>query len=86
MCLERLSEWHGEDAPTRALMFAGDIPRPDEPLPRFIDDAAAAKLLRRRARAPRSVPRKGIPDRPAEDFRRAVATTRRPSFMTAPQM
>ncbi|MCA1697772.1 MAG: site-specific integrase, partial [Actinobacteria bacterium] len=45
-CLERLSEWDGEDAPTRVLMFAGDIPRRDEPLPRFIDDAAAAKLLR----------------------------------------
>ena len=27
-------------------MFAGDIPRRDEPLPRLIDDAAAAKLLR----------------------------------------
>jgi hypothetical protein len=27
-------------------MFAGDIPRCDEPLPRFIDDASAAKLLR----------------------------------------
>jgi integrase len=46
VCLERLSEWDGEDAPTRVLMFAGDIPRRDEPLPRFIDDAAAAKLLR----------------------------------------
>ena len=46
ICLERLSEWDGEDAPTRVLMFAGDIPRRDEPLPRFIDDAAAAKLLR----------------------------------------
>jgi integrase/recombinase XerD len=45
-CLQRLSEWDGEDAPTRVLMFAGDIPRRDEPLPRFIDDAAAAKLLR----------------------------------------
>jgi integrase len=45
-CLERLSEWDGDDAPTRVLMFAGDIPRRDEPLPRFIDDAAAAKLLR----------------------------------------
>ena len=45
-CLERLSEWDGDDAPTRVLMFAGDIPRPDQPLPRFIDDAAAAKLLR----------------------------------------
>jgi integrase len=46
VCLERLSEWNGDDAPTRVLMFAGDIPRRDEPLPRFIDDAAAAKLLR----------------------------------------
>jgi integrase len=45
VCLERLSEWAGDDAPTRVLMFAGDIPRRDEPLPRFIDDAAAAKLL-----------------------------------------
>jgi integrase len=46
VCLDRLSEWDGEDAPTRVLMFAGDIPRRDEPLPRFIDDAAAAQLLR----------------------------------------
>jgi integrase len=46
VCLERLSEWDSEDAPRRVLMFAGDIPRRDEPLPRFIDDAAAAKLLR----------------------------------------
>jgi integrase len=45
-CLERLSEWDGDDAPTRVLMFPGDIPRRDQPLPRFIDDAAAAKLLR----------------------------------------
>jgi integrase len=46
VCLERLAEWDGEDAPTRVLMFSGDIPRRDQPLPRFIDDAAAAKLLR----------------------------------------
>jgi site-specific recombinase XerD len=46
VCLDRLAEWDGEDAPTRVLMFAGDIPRRDQPLPRFIDDAAAAKLLR----------------------------------------
>lgn len=45
-CLERLSEWDGDDAPARVLMFPGDIPRRDQPLPRFIDDAAAAKLLR----------------------------------------
>jgi integrase len=46
ICLERLAEWQGEDAPTRVLMFPGDVPRLDDPLPRFIDDAAAAKLLR----------------------------------------
>jgi site-specific recombinase XerD len=45
-CLERLSEWDGDDAPARVLMFPGDIPHRDQPLPRFIDDAAAAKLLR----------------------------------------
>jgi integrase len=46
VCLERLGEWHGEDAPTRMLMFPGDVPKLDDPLPRFIDDGAAAKLLR----------------------------------------
>jgi integrase/recombinase XerD len=46
VCLERLSEWQGEDAPTRMLMFPGDVPKLDDPLPRFIDDGAAAKLLR----------------------------------------
>ena len=46
ICLERLSEWQGDDAPVRVLMFPGDVPRLDDPLPRLIDDAAAAKLLR----------------------------------------
>jgi integrase len=27
------------------LVFAGDLPRRDDPLPRFLDDGAAAKLL-----------------------------------------
>ena len=42
----RLSEWAGEDVPAGVLVFAGDLPRRDEPLPRFLDDGAAAKLLR----------------------------------------
>jgi len=46
ICLERLGEWQGEDAPAQVLMFPGDVPRLDDPLPRFIDDGAAAKLLR----------------------------------------
>jgi integrase len=51
-CLERLSEWAGEDAPAGVLVFAGDLPRRDEPLPRFLDDGAAAKLLRAARRHP----------------------------------
>jgi len=45
VCLERLAEWDGEDAPTRTLMFPGDVPKLDDPLPRFIDDGAAKKLI-----------------------------------------
>ena len=30
----------------RPLLFPGDLPIIDKPLPRFLDDAAAAKLLR----------------------------------------
>jgi integrase len=45
-CFERLTEWHGDDVPTRVLVFSGDMPRRDAPLPRFLDDAASAKLLR----------------------------------------
>lgn len=43
---ERIAEWGYDDAPTRPLIFSGDLPLPDQPLPRFIDDAASAKLLR----------------------------------------
>jgi site-specific recombinase XerD len=43
---ERIAEWGYEDAPARPLIFDGDLPIPDQPLPRFIDDAASAKLLR----------------------------------------
>ncbi|MEX1272003.1 MAG: site-specific integrase, partial [Acidimicrobiia bacterium] len=45
-CFERITEWGYDDAPLRPLIFAGDIPIADQPLPRFIDDAASAKLLR----------------------------------------
>jgi site-specific recombinase XerD len=41
---ERLTEWGSDDAPTGILIFAGDLPRLDQPLPRFLDDGAAAKL------------------------------------------
>ena len=45
ICLERLAEWDGEDTPMRTLMFPGDVPKLDDPLPRFIDDGAAKKLI-----------------------------------------
>lgn len=38
-------EWGWEDVPARVPLFAGDLPIPDGPVPRFLDDAAAAKLL-----------------------------------------
>jgi integrase len=43
---ERTIEWGWEDTPARVPVFSGDFPIPDESLPRFLDDAAAAKLLR----------------------------------------
>jgi integrase len=44
-CFERLTEWGGDDVPARVLVFSGDLPIRDEPLPRFLDDAAFTKLL-----------------------------------------
>jgi integrase len=44
-CFERLGEWGGDDVPAALLVFSGDSPILDQPLPRFLDDAAAAKLL-----------------------------------------
>jgi integrase len=41
----RLLEWEVADAPARVPVLASDLPIPDEPLPRFLDDAAATKLL-----------------------------------------
>jgi site-specific recombinase XerD len=41
----RLLEWGADDAPVGPLLFAGDIPLADKPLPRFLDDPTAAKLL-----------------------------------------
>ena len=42
----RTAEWGYPDAPIRPLLFVGDLPLIDKPLPRFLDDAAATKLLR----------------------------------------
>jgi hypothetical protein len=44
-CFDRLTEWDGDDLPARVLVFCGDLPIRDEPLPRFLDDGAFTKLL-----------------------------------------
>jgi site-specific recombinase XerD len=48
---ERVSEWDYPDAPTRVLIFNGDLPTPDAPLPKFLSDIDAAKLMRAAADA-----------------------------------
>ena len=42
---ERIIDWDWQDAPRRVPIFAGDIPKADEPLPRFLDDPTAAKFM-----------------------------------------
>jgi site-specific recombinase XerD len=46
MFFVRLDEWAWDEAPPRVPMFPGDLPRQDHPLPKALDDASAAKLLR----------------------------------------
>ena len=43
---ERVSEWGYPDAPTKVLIFNGDLPTPDAPLPKFLSDPDASKLMR----------------------------------------
>jgi len=46
MFFVRIEEWGWDEAPPRVPMFPGDLPRQDHPLPKALDDATAAKLLR----------------------------------------
>jgi site-specific recombinase XerD len=46
MFFTRIDEWGWDEAPPRIPMFTGDLPRLDRPLPKALDDASAAKLLR----------------------------------------
>ena len=41
---ERLHDWDYEDAPSRTLIFPGDFPQADEPLPKFLDDPTMEKF------------------------------------------
>ena len=42
----RIIEWGWTDSPERVPIFFGDVPKRDEPLPRFLDDAAFARFMR----------------------------------------
>jgi len=43
---DRIGEWDWDDAPRRTPIYSIDLPIVDDPLPRFLDDAQAARLLR----------------------------------------
>ncbi|MDQ3432356.1 MAG: hypothetical protein M3467_09090 [Actinomycetota bacterium] len=53
---EHIIEWGYHDAPARNPVFHGDIPRRDEPLPRFLDDPTAREVHARPGRRARPVP------------------------------
>jgi site-specific recombinase XerD len=53
MFFVRIDEWGWDEAPARVPMFPGDLPRQDHPLPKALDDAAAARLLRTAQAHPR---------------------------------
>jgi site-specific recombinase XerD len=42
----RAIEWGWDDAPVRPLLFLGDLPTRDQPLPKALDDTDAGKFLR----------------------------------------
>ena len=49
----RLEDWHWDDRPDRVPILFGDLPRQDKPLPKALDDPAAAKFLRAAQAQPR---------------------------------
>jgi len=42
---ERVIDWDYPDAPRRVPVFTGDMPKADEPTPKFLDDPTAAKFM-----------------------------------------
>ena len=53
----RAIEWGWADAPTRPLLFLGDLPARDQPLPKALDDSDAAKFLHAAQSQPRLLAR-----------------------------
>jgi site-specific recombinase XerD len=43
---DRIGEWDWDDSPPRTPIFSIDLPIVDEALPKFLDDATAARLMR----------------------------------------
>jgi site-specific recombinase XerD len=43
---DRIIEWEWDDAPPRSSIFASDMPKADEPLPKFLDDGDATRFAR----------------------------------------
>jgi site-specific recombinase XerD len=57
MFFVRISDWDWPEAPARVPVIPADLPRQDHPLPKALDDAAAAKLLRAAQAHPRMLTR-----------------------------
>ncbi|MEV4314762.1 hypothetical protein [Actinocrispum sp. NPDC049592] len=53
----RIDEWDWDEAPGRAPIMTGDLPRQDRPLPKALDDPAAARFLRAAQAEPRHLTR-----------------------------
>ena len=54
---DRIGEWDWDDAPPRTPIYSIDLPIVDQPLPRFLDDAQAAQLLRAASNDPKPLRR-----------------------------
>jgi len=60
MLFERITEWDWEEAPLRPLVFAGDFPKRDEALPKFLDDATFVRFMAAARSEPRPLLRLAI--------------------------
>jgi hypothetical protein len=50
---ERVIDWDYPDTPRRVPIFTGDLPKADEPTPKFLDDPTAAKFMAALATGPK---------------------------------